>query len=106
MSSNPIFTPVQSTEDVIKNLSVQNGWLYFATDTGKMYLDTASGRIGVGGIGGGISIYYGETEKPEQDETTELYSIPKTDVKEGTPKVGDLILNSDNGFYKVEVTEE
>ena len=107
MSSNPIFTPVQSTEDVIKNLSVQNGWLYFATDTGKMYLDTASGRISVGGIGGGVSIYYGETEKPEQDETTELYSIPKTDVKEGTPKVGDLILNSDNGFYKVNsVTED
>ena len=107
MSSNPIFTPVQSTEDIIKSLNVQNGWLYFATDTGKMYLDTASGRISVGGVGGGVSIYYGETEKPEQDETTELYSIPKSDVKEGTPKVGDLILNSDNGFYKVNsVTED
>jgi hypothetical protein len=40
MSSNPIFTPVQSTEATIKSLDVQNGHLYFATDTGRMYLDT------------------------------------------------------------------
>jgi hypothetical protein len=103
MSSNPIFTPVQTTEANMKNQDLQNGWLYFATDSGRMYLDTESKRISVGGFGGnsGISIYYGDTEKPTQDETTKLYSIPKTDVQDENVKEGDLILNSDGGFYKV-----
>ena len=83
MSSNPIFTPVQTTEATIKGQDIQHGYLYFATDTGRMYLDTATERISVGGVGGGgIAIYYGDTESPTKDETTSLYSIPKEDVKE------------------------
>jgi hypothetical protein len=62
MSLNPIFTPVQSTEERIKELDRQHGRLYFATDTGRMFLDTESDRINVGGSGGGISIYYGDSE--------------------------------------------
>ena len=110
MSSNPIFTPVQTTESVIKNLERQNGWLYFATDTGRMYLDTATDRISVGGFGGGAgaSIQYGDATEPSKDETTERYSIAKNDVSNtDLIKEGDLILNSDGGFYKVEsITEE
>jgi hypothetical protein len=110
MSSNPIFTPVQTTESVIKNLERQNGWLYFATDTGRMYLDTETDRISVGGFGGGggASIYYGDATEPPKDETTEHYSIAKNDVSNtDLIKEGDLILNSDGGFYKVEsITEE
>lgn len=107
MSSNPIFTPVQTSEAKIQDLDLQHGWLYFATDTGRMYLDTEDERISVGGIAGGVSIYYGDVEEPVQDETTELYSIPVVDVKDGPAKKGDLILNSDGGFYKVEsITEE
>ena len=103
MSSNPIFTPVQSTEAKIKKQELQNGWLYFATDSGRMYLDTATERISVGGAGGGgIAIYYGDAENPSKDETTSLYSILKTDVKDENLNKGDLILNSDGGFYKVE----
>lgn len=106
MSLNPIFTPVQTTESVIKNLDIQNGWLYFATDSGRMYLDTIDDRISVGGSGGGVAIYYGESQNPEYNKDTELYSILKDDVKDTSLKVGDLILNSDGGFYKVKVISE
>jgi hypothetical protein len=73
-----------------------------------MYLDTATERIPVGGVGGGgVSIYYGDAEAPAKDENTELYSIPITDVEDEFVKEGDLILNSDGGFYKVKsITEE
>jgi hypothetical protein len=101
MSSNPIFTPVQTSETKLKDLEMQHGRLYFTTDTGRMYLDTATERISVGGGSNGISIYYGNTETPVQDETTELYSIPKDDVDEEIVKEGDLILNIDGGFYKI-----
>jgi hypothetical protein len=101
MSSNPIFTPVETSEAKIQDLELQHGCLYFATDSGRMYLDTANDRISVGGIAGGVSIYYGDVEEPIQDETTELYSIPVTNVKDGPAEKDDLILNSDGGFYKV-----
>ena len=107
MSSNPIFTPVQTSETKLKDLEMQHGRLYFTTDTGRMYLDTATERISVGGGSNGISIYYGNTETPVQDETTELYSIPRDDVDEEIVKEGDLILNIDGGFYKIQsITEE
>ena len=104
MSSNPIFTPVQGSEAQIRNAVVQNGSLYFATDSGKMYLDTPNGRISVGGGGGsseGAALYYGTATKPVEDENGQFYSIEVEQVN-GYPKTGDLILNSDGGFYKVE----
>lgn len=108
MNSNPlIFTPVQGTDKVIQSLDHQTGWLYFATDTGKMYLDTEDARISVGGGKvDGISMYYGSAESPVQDDVTKLYTLLKTDVNHNDVKKGDLILNSDGGFYKVEnITE-
>ena len=108
MSSNPIFTPVQASESTILNSELQNGYLYFATDTGKMYLDTPTQRISVGGSGGGggASIYYGTVEEPVYDKATDSYTFSKADVGNAILKEGDLILNSDGGFYKVEVLKD
>jgi hypothetical protein len=47
-----------------------------------MYLDTDTKRINVGGTSNGASIYYGDTENPEKDESTEFYNIPKSSVQE------------------------
>jgi hypothetical protein len=108
MSLNPIFTPVQGSEAQIRNAVVQNGSLYFATDSGKMYLDTPNGRISVGGGGGssdGAALYYGTAPKPEESEDGQFYSIA-TGFVDGYPKTGDLILNSDGGFYKVASSTE
>jgi len=108
MNSNPIFVPVQGSEKQIQKSAVQEGWLYIATDSGRMYLDTETGRIKVGGSGdgsGGVGLHYGESKKPVKDN--ELYSILKTEVQGSFPQLGDLILNSDGGFYKVvDITDE
>jgi hypothetical protein len=103
MSSNPIFTPVQASESAILNAALQNGNLYFATDTGKMYLDTPTRRISVGGSGGGggAAIYYGTASEPVFDKTADEYLFSKAEVGNAILKEGDLILNVDGGFYKV-----
>jgi hypothetical protein len=55
--------------------------------------------MGGGGSAAGASVFYGSAE--ELVEENELYNIEKTKV-EGYPRINDLILNSDGGFYKVE----
>ena len=94
-----LFNPVRGTEAGIAKMAVTDGNVYYATDSGKMYIDTDKQRIAMGAAG--AAIYYGEAADLVMDENTEMYTIPGTAVK-GTPKVGDLILNSDGGFYKVE----
>jgi hypothetical protein len=96
------FIPIVAPESKISNKDIQNGCLYFATDTGKMYLDTSNQRISVGGSGGGgASIYYGNVKDPAYDKITDEYTFPKESVGNAILKVGDLILNVDGGFYKV-----
>ena len=103
MSSNLIFTPVQANEEKIKATEHQAGWLYFATDTGRIYLDTTKDgeRINVGGAG--AALYYGDT-KAVENENTLLHHIPLDGLEDdkGNPKVGDLILNqADGAFYRI-----
>ena len=101
------FTPITATDKRIKDEEIHNGCLYFATDTGKMYLDTENQRISVGGsVGGGASIYYGNVEEPVYDEDNEEYTFSKNDVGNAILEVGDLILNIDGGFYKVKTIAE
>lgn len=100
MSSNSlIFTPVQAEEHKIPN-ELQAGWLYFTTDTGKIYLDTDKERVAVGGSG--ASLYYGQAEIT-QDEETLYYHLPinKLENKKDHPKIGDIILNKDGAFYRI-----
>ena len=92
--SNMIFRPVKGTDRNIQALEKVEGSLYFATDSGKIYLDTDGQRIPMGGGGGsaeGASVFYGSAE--ELVEENELYNIEKTKV-EGYPRINDLILNS------------
>ena len=60
------FYPVQGSESKIKAQTTQDGHIYFATDTGKIYLDTNGKRISVGGAG--AAIYYGDTSTPTELE--------------------------------------
>lgn len=95
--SNLPFRPVRGTDKAIQAVDINEGWVYFATDTGKIYIDTRDERIAMGSAG--ASIYFG-TSTPVKDEDTSLYTIQKEDV-DGYPKLEDLILNSDGGFYKI-----
>jgi hypothetical protein len=40
MSDKIQFTPVRGAEKTILNMKKQNGYVYFATDTGRIYIDT------------------------------------------------------------------
>jgi hypothetical protein len=81
----------------------RDGYIYFATDTGRIYLDTAeSNKVAIGG--NGVSLFYGSDPLPQQDPlidgqfTLDLSLI----VDYSNCKVGDLILNQSDGcFYKI-----
>jgi hypothetical protein len=96
-----LFQPVRTTEEKIKNIPRQDGYVYFTSDSGKIYMDTDSKRINLGATG--AAIYYGDASNLTADNN-DYYNIDSYLVN-GTPKTGDLILNSDGGFYKVERVE-
>ena len=49
------FKPIRTTSSNLSNVSVVNGQFVVATDTGAIYVDTDSGRVQLGGSGGGGS---------------------------------------------------
>ena len=99
--SDLIFNPVQGPEHLILNKEKKPGFVYFSTDTGKIFLDIDdTERIAVGGSG--ATVLYSSAEKviANTDDTyTILYS--NLDDQNASPKSGDLIINSDGRFFKV-----
>ena len=96
------FRPFQGTESLIEKQTRYPGHVYFATDSGKIFLDTETDRLVVGG--GGVSILYASAKEVNQDLvdfTYLLYKDTDLDNKSATPKVNDLILNSDGRFFKI-----
>ena len=95
------FYPIQGPESVIAKTDIRNGFLYFATDSGKMYLDTETERISVGGTG--AAVLYADAENVQQDLTDLTYLIYYSSLEKGstTPRKDDLIINKDGTFYKV-----
>lgn len=101
MNSSLSFHPVQGSEYKIKAHSITDGNIYFATDTGKMFMDANGKRISVGGAG--AAIYYAEGTAVEDVEG--FWIINKGDMVNSadSPSVDDIILNiSDGSFYKID----
>ena len=94
------FNPIQGLEEIIKTQSLSPGCLYFAIDSGKIFLDTLEQRVSIGG--GGVSIHYASAanvlERPDGS-----YWINRNDLsnKEESLKPEDLIINSDGRFFKI-----
>jgi hypothetical protein len=57
--SKAVFRPVRGTEASIANLPKVDGSIYYAEDTGRIYMDKDQKRIPMGG-GNGVTILYGE----------------------------------------------
>ena len=70
--SNIAFRPVRGKDSIIQSQSLCEGNIYFASDTGKIYLDTSTERVLMGGAG--ASIYYGIAMDFEGDEDTKIYN--------------------------------
>lgn len=107
--TNNVFRPVRCTEERLFNskdanpISPIDGYVYFTTDTKKIYLGTNGSFLPMGGNSG---IYYGQ-RFPEEGETDseniDFKFILDTEIEGNEiPNVDDLILNIPDGcFYRV-----
>lgn len=95
------FIPNRGKEDTIQAQAIREGNIYFATDSGKIFLDTATERLTIGG--GGVAVLYATASSVSQDLTDLSYIIYYSDLEdqESSPKKDDLIINSNGTFYKV-----
>ena len=114
MGENKRFVPVRGTEEHIsaQALGFNDGYLYFATDSGRIYLDYTDNngnkiaRAMVGGMAGGAGnsgIYYA-SKTLTADEKLESFIVFPIDTIEGDdyPQKDDLIINiSEGSFYRV-----
>lgn len=96
------FKVVRGTEERIQEYQYVDGQVYFAIDSGRMYLDVKGERVPVGG-GNGVVIHYGLIPEDLEPEALNTYSITSDmfENKQTTPQVGDLILNSDGRFLRI-----
>lgn len=106
------FRPVKGTEAAISVMPYQEGYVYFATDTKKIYIDS-NGQSKVP-MGGNSGIYYGKmklTEEPDSGQTEfafDIYDLEKNQETDNltVPNIDDLILNIPDGcFYRVTALE-
>ena len=95
------FRPVTGTEEQINNAQKNPGYVYFASDTGKIFVDLDNEhRLAMGGSG--VAVVYGNATGLEADEQG-YYTLDFDCLEEDVLiKEGDLILNNlDGGFYRV-----
>jgi hypothetical protein len=102
MSTNNRFRPVRGLENIIQQQSIIDGHVYFATDTGKIFVDAQGERHLMGGSGASI-LYANDTNiKQRTDGKYELH-VSSLEDEEHIPRAGDLIINSDGRFFKVSI---
>lgn len=98
--SGPKFRPYRGLDSKIKDFPIQPGYVYFATDTGRIYLDYEDQRLTMGG--NGASLYYANDESVEKDILDNYFINIDTILDAGTSlKPNDLIINSDGAFYRI-----
>lgn len=97
------FIPIKGTENDIISLPPQEGRVYFATDTGRIFLDTSNtlnDRKTMGGAG--ISVYFADEHQPIQQGLSKIYRLNISNIDTTVPLlVNDLIINSDGRFFKI-----
>lgn len=101
--ATPKFRPYRGTDKMIQSKPYQPGYVYFSTDTGKIYLDYEDSRITMGG--NGASVYYASDESVTEDKVSGRFQISLDDLDNpldiNNIKELDLIINIDGAFYKV-----
>lgn len=110
------FRPVYGTEAGILDLDHHEGWVYVASDTGKIFIDANNQRKQIGGSGGSsgggsANLVWGfadedqNTLKEDPNDTSgtdSMYLYSLAAIEGGSiPDVDALILNSDGRFFRV-----
>lgn len=109
-----VFQPIRGTEEKIQNSMkmIRDGYIYFAYDTGNIYLDKNNHRYLMGGSSTGIIYAHGNDRdiikvNPENENNFEYtISINALDDPNNSPHKDTLILNSDGRFFRVISTDE
>jgi len=101
------FSPVRGYEENIRRQSVVDGYIYFATDSGNIYVDAEGTRHTMGGSGSS-GIHYTNASEADvtrvggEDGEQAMYTIPLDKFENPViPKPDDLLLNSDGRFFRV-----
>lgn len=96
------FRPVRCVEAKLQELNTVDGYVYFTTDTQKLFLGQDGKKIEMCGYNG---IYYGTKEiRYDNNDLTPNPNITFSFSEiqgEKVPEANDLILNTDGNFYKV-----
>ena len=119
MADNKVqFRPIQGSEEaILSNPAFRDGTVYYATDSGKTYLDDPISKKRIL-MGGNASVFYGnmtinydivdsnQTEfefKASEIESPLVASSGGGEIAFNPilPNLGDLILNKDGCFYRV-----
>lgn len=100
------FRVYRGLEADISHIPITDGYLYFATDTGNIYIDVQDKRKSMGGNGSGggnTGLHYGDYPEIEPDEETELFTFLRARLENPSAVVSidDLIINSDGAFFRV-----
>jgi hypothetical protein len=114
-TTEQVFRPVKCTEDKLNSLETQNGYLYFTTDTKKLFLGNNNEKIQMCESKG---FYYGKkVVNYPTDGTTPIKEVDfifsdeelESEIEgNNLPEIDDLILNigtldvPDGCFYRVE----
>ena len=96
------FRPVRGREQIILAMGYNEGYIYFATDTGNIFVD-ADGKSKIPLGGRGAAVLYSNT-KAIQNSADDNYTLYLEGLEDpsATVRIGDLIINhQDNAFYKV-----
>lgn len=99
---NPSFRPIRGTEEKLLSTPYQEGYIYFAVDTGNIYMD-ANGQAKIPLGGRGAAVLYSKVKGAQNagDDNYTLYQDGLEDPNQ-TVREGDLIINTaDGAFYKV-----
>ena len=102
------FIPVYCRKETIDTMDRQPGYIYFSTDSGEIYLDTAEERVKVGSSSAGASLFYSsqftdaEHPIPNVDEHEDQFKLTAEYINTGeaTIKEDDLIIATDGAFYR------
>ena len=114
MAEKIIFQPVRGTQAAINRQPIQEGYVYYAYDSGRIYLDKngnrylMSNKAGGGSGGGGTGIIYanGNDRQIVPEDLTErepvIFIMDLAALEDQQlPEVDNLILNSDGRFFRV-----
>lgn len=101
------FRPVRGLDKDIRNQVITDGFVYFATDSGKIYLDKDGKRYEMGGSSASTFIFANGNEsqivKQSEDSDDKNYTMAVAALEESDvlPKPNSIIVNSDGRFFRV-----